>query len=248
MPLSPRVAAAQDAPPPREVNHQAFAWIGLFTTHRFGDHWGVTTDFLIQRNRFLKEPGLYWLRLGGGYWFNDRISLHLALAKLWAYVPQLRNSDFTTENRVDAQILATSTLGNFLVVQRFRTDLRWREIVAGDETTARVFSIRPRYLASFTLPVSRNPRVPLPMVASEILVQFGTGLANNTFDQFRIFVGISHRLGKGFSYDFGYFQIFSRTAGGAVYNANHTLRFLMYFGTRNAGPDINAAAIDMGYE
>jgi hypothetical protein len=208
----------------------------------------VTTDFLIQRNRFLQEPGLYWLRLGGGYWFNDRISLQLALAKLWAYVPQLSDRDFTVENRIDAQILATSTLGKFYVAQRFRTDLRWREVVAGDQTLGRIYSTRLRYLASFTLPVSRNPRVPLPVVASEILVQFGTGLANNTLDQLRLFVGINHRLGKGFSYDFGYFQIFQRTAGGAVYNANHTLRFLIYFGTRNAGPDINAATMDMGEE
>jgi hypothetical protein len=244
MSLSPGVAAAQDEPPQREVNHLASTWIGLFTNHRFGDHWGVSTDFLIQRNQFLSEPGLYWVRLGGGYFFNDQVSLTGGLGRVWIYAPQLRDGDFFVENRVDAQILKTSALGKFLVVQRFRTDLRWREFVEGDETTDRVFSIRPRYLASFTLPVSRNPKVPMPVVASEILVQFGTGLANNTFDQARLFVGINHRLGKGFSYDFGYFQLFQRTAGGA-YNANHKLRFLMYFGTRGGGPDINAASMGM---
>lgn len=235
---------AQQEAPVRQVNHNVHTWMGLFTTHRLTDNWGVTGDFLIRRDNFLSNPGFYFLRLGGGYWFNDNVSLTGAYSNLWLYRPQLKDRDFTLEYRFDKQLIVMSKLWKFNVTQRFRSDSRWREVVVGDQTKGRTFSERIRYLYTFRLPLSKNPYVPQPVFTNEILLQFGKDIVVNPLDQIRVFVGFRQSLGHGLAYDFGYFQIFQQTSAGNIYNANHTLRLLIYFSTRRSKPDINDMPMD----
>lgn len=231
-------AYAQETNPPRmQINHNAHVWTGLLTTHRLSDKWGVTNDLVIRRDDFMAEHGFYFLRLGGGYWFNDNISLTGAYGNLWLYRPQLRDKNFTHEIRFDQQLVVASSLWKFNVVQRFRVDSRWRQIVDGDQTLGRTYSVRFRYLYTFRLPLSQKPTVPQLMFSNEILIQYGKQIVNNPLDQVRVFVGIRQSMGRGWAYDFGYFQIFQQTAAGNVYNANHMMRLLFYFSTRKSRPD-----------
>ena len=223
--------------PTKQINHNVHSWTGLLTTHRFSDNWGVTADLIIRRDDFLKEPGFYFARLGGGYWFNDNISLAIAYGNLWLYRPQLRDKNFTLEYRFDQQLIVTSSLWKFSVTQRFRTESRWRELVEDNQTIGRTFSERIRYLYTFRLPISKKPSVPQLMLSNEILLQFGKQIVNNPLDQIRLFVGIRHSLGGGVAYDFGYFPIFQQTAAGNVYNLNHTIRLLFYFSTKKSKLD-----------
>ncbi|PXV60225.1 uncharacterized protein DUF2490 [Dysgonomonas alginatilytica] len=221
----------------KQINHNIHSWIGLLTTHRLSDNWGVTADFIVRRDDFLNEPGFYFARLGGGYWFNDNISVTGAYGNLWLYRPQLSDKSFTREHRFDQQLIVNSSLWRFNVTQRFRIESRWREVVEGDQTVGRTFSERIRYLYTFRLPISKEPSVPQLMFSNEILLQFGKQIVNNPLDQIRLFVGIRHSVGKGVAYDFGYFPIFQQTAVGNVYNLNHTVRLLFYFSTRKSKLD-----------
>lgn len=228
---------AQENAPTRQVNHNVHSWTGLLTTHRLSDNWGITADFIMRRDDFVKEPGFYFTRLGGGYWFNDNVSLTGAYGNLWLYRPQLKDKNFTLEHRFDQQLIVTSSFWKFNVTQRFRTDLRWREVIDGDRTVGRTFSQRIRYLYTFRLPISKDASVPQLMFSNEILLQFGKQIVNNPLDQIRLFVGIRHSLGRGVAYDFGYFPIYQQTAAGNVYNLNHTVRLFFYFSTRRSKPD-----------
>lgn len=220
------------------INHNANTWTGLITTHRFSDNWGATADFIIRRDNFIKAPGFYFIRLGGGYWFNDNISLTAAYGNLWLYRPQLSHKNFTLEYRFDQQLVVASSLWRFGVTQRFRTESRWREVINGDMMTiGRTFSERIRYLYTFRLPISKKSSVPQLVFSNEILLQFGKQIVNNPLDQIRLFIGIRHSLGKGIAYDFGYFPIYQQTAAGNVYNLNHTLRLLLYFSTKKSRLD-----------
>lgn len=236
-------AQGNDAPT-KQINHNVHSWIGLLTTHRLSDNWGVTADFIVRRDDFLKEPGFYFARLGGGYWFNDKVSLSGAYGNLWLYRPQLRDKNFTLEYRFDQQLVVNSVLWKFNVSQRFRAESRWREVVDGDLITGRTFSERIRYLYTFRLPISKDLSVPQLMFSNEILLQFGKQIVNNPLDQIRLFLGIRHSLGKGIAYDFGYFPIFQQTAAGNVYNLNHTVRLLFYFSSRKSKTNNHVLEMD----
>lgn len=227
----------QESSSEKQINHHVHSWIGLLTTHRLTDNWGVTADFIVRRDEFVKEPGFYFARFGGGYWFNDNVSLTGAYGNLWLYRPQLRDKNFTLEYRFDQQLVVTSSFWKFNVTQRLRADARWREVVDGDRTRGRTFSERIRYLYTFRLPISKDASVPQLMFSNEILLQFGKQIVNNPLDQIRLFVGIRHSLGKGIAYDFGYFPIFQQTAAGNVYNLNHIVRLFFYFSTRKSKLD-----------
>jgi hypothetical protein len=49
----------------KEINHQTQFWWSINSTGRFTDKWGLLGDFHIKRNNFVKDPGFYFLRLGG---------------------------------------------------------------------------------------------------------------------------------------------------------------------------------------
>lgn len=67
------------------------------------------------------------------------------------------------------------------------------------------------------------------MLSDEILVQFGSGIVMNTFDQNRFFVGIKKSLSAGWSFDLGYMPIYQQKSSGYQYDVNHTLRWFLYF-------------------
>ncbi|MFT3826243.1 MAG: DUF2490 domain-containing protein [Chitinophagaceae bacterium] len=214
----------------KQVNNYTHSWIGLLSTFRFGEHWGATGDLIIRREDFVKDPGYYFLRVGGGYWFNNSFSLTTAYSNLWLYRPELSNKSFTREQRFDVQLSLSRPVGRVSMLNRFRADSRWREQVENNQTTgAHNFSERIRYLYSLGIPVSTNPKVPVITFTNEVLLQFGKQIVYNPLDQLRVFTGIRQNIGKGWSYDFGYMLIYQQAAAGNVYNLNHTIRLLVYF-------------------
>lgn len=214
----------------KQINNNVHSWLGLLTTYRLNEHWGTVGDVLIRREDFIEDPGFYMVRAGGGYWFSNNVSLTAAYSNLWLHQDALLNESFTTEYRLDLQLSISSRLGSVSTLNRFRLDSRWREVIANNQTTGDyTFSERIRYLFSFGIPVSTNPKVPVITLTSEALIQFGEQIVNNPLDQLRGFVGIRQQLGKGWSFDCGYMLIYQQPAAGNVRNLNHTIRLLFYF-------------------
>jgi hypothetical protein len=69
----------------------------------------------------------------------------------------------------------------------------------------------------------------LLVLSDEILVQFGSGIVTNTFDQNRFFAGIKKNLSPSLSFDFGYMPVFQQKSSGYQYDLNHTLRWFFYY-------------------
>jgi len=73
-------AKAQDK---KEINDQVQFWTSINSTWRLSDRWGVMGDFHIRRDDFIKDPNFYFVRAGGVYWFNDKMSVAGGGAALW---------------------------------------------------------------------------------------------------------------------------------------------------------------------
>lgn len=215
----------------KEINNQAQFWTSVNSTWRMTDHWGVMGDFHIRRDDFVKDPNFYFLRLGGVYWFNDKISLAGGAAALWLAQPSIDGGfNYALERRTFQQVLWRSINGNVKFLQRIRTEQRWHEVLNLDGSVDRVrFSTRLRFLFSASMKVFNNEKWPRIVMADEVLVHFGEEIVYNTFDQNRFFVGINDRLNKSWTFDFGYMAVLQQKYIGYKYDLNHTLRLFFYY-------------------
>ena len=74
-----------------------------------------------------------------------------------------------------------------------------------------------------------NPKLPRFVIADEVHIQFGQEIVFNTFNQNRIFVGISQRISPNVSFDFGYMHVYQQKNTGFQYDSNHTIRLFFYY-------------------
>lgn len=214
----------------KEIDNQVQFWTSINSTWRFSDHWGAMGDFHIRRDDFIKDPNFYFIRAGGVYWLNDKMSVAGGAAALWLASPALDGGfDYALEKRIYQQFLWRSENGRTRFLQRIRNEQRWHEVLDPDGSVNRVrFSNRVRFLFSAAIRVFEDEKKPRLVLSDEILFHFGEEIVYNTFDQNRLFVGMTHRLNKEWSFDFGYMAVFQQKYSGYQYNLNHTIRLFFY--------------------
>lgn len=223
--------------PTIQVNDQSQSWFSINSTFRLTPKWGLVGDLHIRRSNFMADPNFYFIRAGGGYWFNDQLNYIVGYGHMWLTATKNKQRIYVNEDRAYGQLAYSSRLGKFSLLHRFRHEHRWRESVVADSLPNKtLFSTRLRYLISLTYPVFRNPALPQACLANELLVQFGKPIVNNTFDQLRLFAGIRQTLGKGWSYDFGYMMLYQQRTSGYQFDRNHTLRLFFYYTYNKKSP------------
>lgn len=117
-------------------------------------------------------------------------------------------------------------LGRASVLHRVRNEQRWKQAVEDDALTGgTTFSSRIRYLVSFSIPVSSKRAIPSLVLSDEVLLQFGSGIVLNTFDQNRLFAGLKKSLSRSWSFDLGYMLVYQQKPSGFQYDLNHTVRW-----------------------
>jgi hypothetical protein len=216
----------------KEVNQQMQTWISLNTVTKFSDHWGIVADAHIRENEFFESNNFYFLRGGITYIPNASVSLTAGYAHMWLAPTKEGWSTYADENRIYQQAQLVTKVGKVSILQRLRNEQRWQEKMANDEPTGELrFTDRIRYLASFTIPVFSNKKLPSLVLSDELLIHFGKEVVYNTFDQNRLFIGIKQNINPKLSYDFGYMNVYQEKYSGYQYDMNHTLRLFFYLNT-----------------
>jgi hypothetical protein len=228
--LSALITSIAHSQTTKEINEQTQFWWSINSTKRVTENWGIIADFHIRRNDFVEDPSFYFIRFGSHFWLTDKFALSVGYAHMWQAPAHDDWHTWTDENRIYEQLQYSTKIGSASVLNRLRTEQRWKEEIEGDALTGEnSFSNRLRYLLSFSIPVSKKPTVPLLVLSDEILVQFGKDIVANTFDQNRFFVGIKKSLSPAWAFDFGYMPIYQQLATGYQYDLNHTVRWFFYF-------------------
>lgn len=226
--LCSTLAAAQT--PAKQITDNQHVWLSVNSTMRFSERWGAIADVHVRRTNYIADPGFYFVRGGASYWLADNLSLVAGYGHMWLASTVNGKTAFADENRVYQQILYSSRIKTVSVLNRFRNEQRWREVLDNGKSTGDFsFSSRLRYLISLGIPVFKNPKFPQISIANELAVQFGQSVVYNTFDQIRLFGGIRQGFGRGWSYDLGYMLVYQQGAGGNSYNRNHTVRLFFYY-------------------
>ena len=233
--LAPVLCVAALAPPAtaqsaREINEQTQFWWSVNSTSRISDRFGAVLDFHIRRNNFISDPSFYLLRFGAHSWLGKDLAVTLGYAHNWVAPAEPDWATWTEENRIYQQIQYSNLLGRVRILHRLRNEQRWQQKVENDVLTGEnKFSDRVRYLASANIPLSEKDSVPSLVVSDEILLQFGSEIVLNTFDQNRFFVGVKQKLPRDWSFDLGYMLVYQQKASGYQYDLNHTVRWFFYF-------------------
>jgi hypothetical protein len=224
----------------KEINQQVQTWVSLNTVTKFAEHWGVAADAHIRENGFFESNNFYFLRGGISYIPNSAVSLTGGYAHMWLAPTREGWSAYSDENRIYEQAQLITKIGKVSVLQRLRNEQRWHEIMINDEYSGKLrFTDRVRYLASFTIPVFSNKKLPSLVLSDEILIQFGKDIVYNTFDQNRLFIGIRQNVTSKLSYDFGYMNVYQQKSIGNQYDMNHTIRLFFYLNSNIKHTTIN---------
>ena len=211
------------------INQQVQTWVSLNTLTKFSEHWGIVADAHIRENGFFESNNFYFLRGGVSYIPNASVSITGGYAHMWLAPIREGWSTYSNEDRIYEQVQLSSRIGKVNVLQRLRNEQRWHEIIINDEFSGKLrFSNRVRYLASFTIPIFSNKKLPSLVLSDEILIQFGKDIVLNTFDQNRFFIGIKQNITPKLSYDFGYMNVYQQKSLGYLYDMNHTIRLFFY--------------------
>ena len=152
------------------------------------------------------------------------------LAHLWLANEYEDGFHFAGEKRIYQQLQWREKFNNLFFLTRIRNEQRWHEVLDENASVDRVrFSNRVRFLFSASIPIFSNENLPRVAIADELLVHFGKEIVYNTFDQNRIFIGISQKISRSLSLDFGYMLVYQQQYSGYQYDSNHTLRLFFYY-------------------
>lgn len=216
------------------IHEQAQSMFSLNNTITLDKHWGVIADFYLRRNDFVSSDSFYMLRGALAYTTEDKKVLALGYGHMWSAPSNPDWTTFSNEDFTYQMVDFNSKIGNVSVLNRFRNEQRWQQVIVNDSWTGdKVFSNRVRYLTSFNIPIFKKKTWPSLVVSDEIFVQFGKNIVNNTFDQNWFFVGIKQSITPKLSFDFGYMNVYQQKKSGYQYEMNHTLRMFFYY--RNDG-------------
>lgn len=216
--------------PKKEINHQTQTWVSLNSNLKLNENWSLLADFHIRRNDFVNQDNFYFVRGGMAYLPNSKVLMATGYAHMWLVPAKTEWNLYSNENRLYQQAQYLSKIGEISILQRFRNEQRWHEVIINDTKRDELrFTNRLRYLFSVNFPLSTKKNYPSLVIADEVLIHFGKEIIFNCLDQNRIFVGIKQTLNTRLSFDFGYMNVFQQKYTGYQYDSNHTIRLFFYY-------------------
>lgn len=212
------------------INEQTQSLFSLNNTITFNKKWGVLADLHLRRNDFVSSDSFYMVRGALAYFTERKNVLGLGYGHMWSAPSNPDWNTFSNEDFIYQIFDCNSKMGNISILNRFRNEQRWQQVMANDSWTGeKVFSNRIRYLVSFNIPIFKKKTMPSLVISDELFVQFGKNVVNNTFDQNWLFVGIKQSITPKLSFDFGYMNVYQQKKSGYQYDMNHTLRLFFYY-------------------
>lgn len=216
--------------PARAVHTNYQGWTSINTVAGLDRHWALIGDFHIRRNDFFREPGFYFVRTGLGYYFKRNFYVVAGYGHMWLSSPVQQHYVFAGENRIYQQVQYSLRWHKTAITQRIRNEQRWQQkIIDGKQTGYNRFSNRVRYLLSFSVPVFKNEKMPVLVIADEAAVHFGREIIYNRFDQNRLFIGFKQKLSRSLSADFGYMNQYQEKYVQYQRDNNHVFRLFFYY-------------------
>lgn len=232
----PEPASAEDSGRISDPNFHT--WYMYSGDHPFNEGpWGLHFDGQIRRQGIVEKWHQLVLRPGINYAVTDKVLATLGYAFTKSYPYGDFPSEFTTpEHRIWQQLLLPQAVGRVALKHRLRFEQRWVGVKVADEAgKGRLdrysYRNRFRYFLSGVIPLRKdsegNNRYYLALY-NEFMINFGSEVQNNVFDQNRAYGALGIRVGELGNLELGYLQQTVQQSNGRVFEYNHTLRVALF--------------------
>ena len=214
----------------KQVTNYSQSWVGINSTIRLNNHWGIAADASYRSNSFFASEFYTITRLGINYWVNDNLSFTGGCGHQWN-APTVKGwHTIANENRLYQQVILTTKMSNVTFTNRLRNEERWQEKIVGDtDTHTTIFTNRVRYMLAIEIPLSSKSYLPSLLISDELCVQMGKTIVFNTFDQNRAFIGLREYFTKHLYCDLGYSLIDQEKSSGYQYDRDHLFRLFLFY-------------------
>lgn len=226
--LVPSVAMSQE----KEIEYTEQAWFAYNNQTRFTNRSGLWLDLHLRLNdKFIKEPAVSILRGAYLFYLND----NNRLAAGYAYVTQyasVEDAPHVPEHRLWQQIQWFEKKNWLSLMQWVRLEERFRRKVENNELVSGYdFNYRVRYNMAFTIPLKGKTTVagtPFVFINNEVMVNFGSQIVNNYFDQNRFFVGLGYQFTSQLNAQIGYLNVFQQLPAPATFRHVDAIRLFVF--------------------
>lgn len=221
----------------KNLETQQLGWFAYLGQVKLSEHWsGVIdlqerafTDPLAQHQLLVRAHALR--KLGNGWSAGPGLCHFLQ----WPNDPEALDRSSFPELRPYADAMSVVNAGKLRVIHRYRAEARFFRVSEEGSFGDRYpfGSFRFRYQLAFELPVfskredgTLTERTFLRFV-DEVMVNAGSKVVNNTFDQNRLYGGVSHWFSPRFGLELGYQYWISQRPSGQDYFSRHIIRLAL---------------------
>lgn len=215
----------------KQVTHQQLIWYGYHNTLELHPRWVVNTE--VEERRFMNPDAQHQ--------FLVRSQLRRTLGNSWdasvgfTYFLQSPQDPASAENlvvpelRPHLQLDYKQTLNKLIIAHRYRAERRYfRNTANGDLAEGYQANYRFRYRLTLEYPLFLIRQQALRVrVNDEIMINAGKRVANNRFDQNRIYLGLSYPVHKSINLEAGYLKWFQQRASGSQFYSRDIIRLIV---------------------
>ena len=215
----------------KHINQETLYWTRFDLRMNFSKGWGLRTEAEIRRYAFpdrshqLLIPRMTLLR-------NLPYGLQVGLGFTYFIQSLPQNADDVELNRPELRPHQELTMkqkwGNTVAVShRYRLEERFKHKSIGyDLADGYDFNFRMRYRLQFGVALNNKKGAGKSTLklSDELMVNFGENIVRNTFDQNRIYVGLSTKLGARSDMETGVLNWFQQKTNGDDFVSRYILR------------------------
>ncbi|TXH26573.1 MAG: DUF2490 domain-containing protein [Cyclobacteriaceae bacterium] len=225
--LTPVLSLAQ-----KQTEYNEQTWFGYLSQTRLTNRSGIWLDLHFRLNdHFVKEPAIGMARLGYIFYVNDQNRL----AAGYAYITQYSNSNGlpnVPEHRLWQQFQWFEKKKWLSIMQYVRLEERFRrKVEEGELVDEYTYTSRVRYAMAFTIPLKGEPgapKTPFVFINNELMINFGSEIVNNYFDQNRFFVGLGYQFTKNLNASVGYLNVFQQLPAASTFRHVDGIRIFVF--------------------
>ncbi|HET9053077.1 MAG TPA: DUF2490 domain-containing protein [Cyclobacteriaceae bacterium] len=216
----------------KQTDYAEQAWFGYMNQTRLTHRSGIWLDLHLRLNDdFIKQPAVSILRGAYIFYLNDQNRLAGGYAYITQYAPH-DDVPNIPEHRLWQQVQWVKQKNRLNLMQWVRLEERFRRKVAeGQLTPGYNFNYRTRYALAVTVPLKGKvvaPRTPFVFVNNELMINFGSGIVYNYFDQNRFFAGVGYQFTGKLNAHLGYLKIFQQLPEPATFRQTDAVRLFVF--------------------
>ncbi|MEX1240731.1 MAG: DUF2490 domain-containing protein [Cyclobacteriaceae bacterium] len=215
----------------KEVDVREQVWFAYFNQTRFTDKSGVWIDLQLRLNDFVDEKSVNINRLGYTYYVSDQVRLTAGYGYITHYSLNNEQPD-VPESRPWQQVQWFDKKRSLSLAQYFRVEERFvRQVSNGQLSDASRFTWRFRYNFAVSIPLKSkeiSAKTPFLFLNDEVHINAGKNIANNYFDQNRLFAGVGYQFTSSLNAHLGYLYVFQQLPIASQYVHVNAIRLFVF--------------------